>query len=55
MLPLIPEERLLLETDSPFISFPYSHHDTLIKLRQLIIKEKGNVNLWNNFKKVLGG
>ena len=55
MLPLIPKERLLLETDSPFISFPYSHHDTLIKLRQLIIKEKGNVNLWNNFKKVLGG
>lgn len=55
MLPLIPEERLLLETDSPFISFPYSHHDTLTKLKQLIMEEKGNVNLWNNFKNVLGG
>lgn len=53
MLPLIPKERLLLETDSPFISFPYSHHETLIKLRQLITKEKENINLWNNFKTVL--
>ena len=29
MLALIPKERLLFETDSPFISFPDSHHDTL--------------------------
>lgn len=54
MLALIPKERLLLETDSPFISFPYSHHDTLNKICQLIKEEKEDVNMWNNFKNILG-
>lgn len=54
MLALIPKERLLLETDSPFISFPYSHHDTLNKICQLIKEEKEDVNMWNNFKIILG-
>lgn len=54
MLALIPNERLLLETDSPFISFPYSHHETLIKISQLIKGQKEDVNMWNNFKIVLG-
>lgn len=54
MLALIPKERLLLETDSPFISFPYSHHDTLNKICQLIKEEKEDVNMWNNFKSILG-
>lgn len=53
MLALIPKERLLFETDSPFISFPDSHHDTLNKIYQLIKEEKGNVNMWNNFKSIL--
>lgn len=52
-LALIPKERLLFETDSPFISFPYSHHDTLNKICQLIKEEKGDVNMWNNFKSIL--
>lgn len=54
MLALIPKERLLFETDSPFISFPYSHHDTLNKICQLIKEEKEDVNMWNNFKSILG-
>lgn len=53
MLALIPKERLLLETDSPFISFPYSHHNTLNKICQLIKEEKEDVNMWNNFKSIL--
>ena len=55
ILPLLPKERLLFETDSPFISFSYSHHETLIKLKQLIMEKKEDVNMWNNFKILLGG
>lgn len=54
MLALIPKERLLFETDSPFISSPYSHHETLAKINQLIKENKEDVNMWNNFKIVLG-
>lgn len=54
ILALIPKERLLLETDSPFISSTYSHHETLIKINQLIKENKKDVNMWNNFKIVLG-
>lgn len=55
ILPLLPKERLLFETDSPFTSFSYSHHETLIKLKQLIMEKKEDVNMWNNFKILLGG
>jgi TatD DNase family protein len=55
MFSLIPKERLLFETDSPFLSFQYSHSETLIKLRQLIIEEREDVNMWNNFRTVLEG
>lgn len=54
MLALIPKERLLFETDSPFISSPYSHHEALTNISQLIKEEKEEVNMWNNFKSVLG-
>ena len=54
MLALIPKERLLFETDSPFISSPYSHHETLAKINLLIKENKEDVNMWNNFKIVLG-
>lgn len=54
LLALIPKERLLLETDSPFISFPYSHHETLTKINQLVKEKKKDVNMWNNFRIVLG-
>ena len=53
MFSLIPKERLLFETDSPFLSFQHSHSETLIKLRQLIIEEREDVNMWNNFRTVL--
>ena len=55
MFSLIPKERLLFETDSPFLSFQHSHSETLIKLRQLIIEEREDVNMWNNFRTVLEG
>ncbi len=55
MLSLIPDERLLFETDSPFIPFSHSHHETLIKINQLIKEKKENINMWNNFKIILEG
>lgn len=54
MLELIPDERLLFETDSPFLSFQNSHHETLTRVSQLIKNRKRGVNMWNNFKTVLG-
>lgn len=53
LLALIPEERLLFETDSPFISSLCSHHETLTKIYQLIKEKKINVNMWDNFKIIL--
>ena len=53
MLALIPKERLLFETDSPFISFSYSHYETLTKINQFIKGKKVDVNMWNNFKAIL--
>lgn len=55
MLTLIPGDRLLLETDSPFITFSNSHHETLTKISQLIKEIRDDVNMWNNFESVLRG
>lgn len=54
ILPLVPEDRLLFETDSPFITFTYSHHETLTEICQLIKEKKKDVNMWNNFRNILG-
>ena len=53
LLPLIPAERLLLESDSPFIRFKTSHSNALLKLSKSIIEVKTNVALWGNFKALL--
>ena len=55
MLGLIPRDRLLLETDSPFITFSHSHYETLYKINQFINEKKIDINMWNNFRSVLGG
>ena len=54
ILPLIPEDRLLFETDSPFITFTYSHHEALTEICQLIKEKKKDVDMWNNFRNILG-
>ena len=53
LLPLIPKERLLLETDSPFTYCQKTHHHTLENIMRLIKKEKENVDLWCNLKTIL--
>ena len=53
LLPLIPAERLLLESDSPFIRFKTSHPNALLQLSESIREVKTNVSLWGNFKALL--
>jgi Tat protein secretion system quality control protein TatD with DNase activity len=53
LLPLIPAERLLLESDSPFIRFKMSHPNALLQLSESIREVKTNVTLWGNFKALL--
>ena len=53
LLPLIPKERLLLETDSPFTYCQKTHSHTLDNIMRLIKKEKENVDLWCNLKTIL--
>lgn len=55
LLSLIPEERILLETDSPFVSSIYSHHEALAIIDQCLRTHHKNVNLWENFRAILGG
>lgn len=54
LLPNIPSERILLETDSPFISFKTTHKDALLNLKDLLRREKRDIELWGNFKTILG-
>lgn len=53
LLPYIPKERLLLETDSPFTYGRGTHAETLEKIRVQLEGSRDELSLWNNFKKVL--
>ena len=53
LLPLIPAERLLIESDSPFVRFKTSHSKALLSLSETIKEAKTNVALWENFKVLL--
>jgi TatD DNase family protein len=53
LLPLIPKERLLLETDSPFTYNQNTHFNTLAKVVHSIKGEKENIDIWNNFRNLL--
>lgn len=53
LLPLIPADRLLIESDSPFLRFKTSHSNTLLTLCETIKDVKTNVTLWENFKAIL--
>lgn len=53
LLPLIPNERILLESDSPFIDFPTSHSNYLKTLIGRLEKEKCGIDIWGNFNKIL--
>lgn len=52
LLPLIPSDRILLESDSPFIKYDTSY-TSLVHLQHSVENEKINIVLWDNFKKIL--
>lgn len=53
MLPLIPADRLLLETDSPFTKSYGTHSGVLRSVKETLEEKIDGLSLWNNFKKVL--
>lgn len=53
LLSLIPSERLLLETDSPFTNLRCSHSETLKYVKDFLERQKDSISLWENFKRVL--
>ena len=53
LLPSIPKERLLLETDSPFTYNQQTHFNTLAKVVHFIKGKKEDINIWNNFRNLL--
>ena len=52
LLPLIPSDRILLETDSPFIDFNYSHTKTLQSISSVIKEYMPDIDIWSNFRKI---
>ena len=53
LLSLIPSERLLLETDSPFTNLCSSQSETLKYVKDFLERQKDSLSLWENFKRVL--
>ena len=53
-LPLIPSNRILLETDSPFTTSSSSHYDTLCSIELALKTCKPDVDVWSNFRRILG-
>lgn len=53
LLPIIPNERLLLETDSPFTYGRGTHADTLCGIKVQLEGLRDELSLWNNFTRVL--
>lgn len=53
LLPIIPKERLLLETDSPFTNMVINHSSTLRVIKEMLERQNEGLSLWENFKKLL--
>lgn len=53
MLDLIPNERVLIETDSPFTYLQGSYSNTLSRIENILVENKNGVDVWNNFKEIL--
>lgn len=54
LLPIIPSNRLLLETDSPFTYFKRSHSETLSGIESYLRSYKPDLDIWANFRRLLG-
>ena len=55
MLPLIPSSRLLIETDSPFTHYLGSYDEHLKSIKEDLQHYKPEVDVWTNFRRLLGG
>lgn len=53
LLPLIPADRLLIETDSPFTYFNGSHSETLKGIEQKLKVHRPDIDAWGNFMRLL--
>jgi len=53
LLSLIPNERILLETDSPFVDISTTHSNYLNTLICMLENEKRGIDIWSNFNKIL--
>lgn len=54
LLALIPDKLLLIETDSPFTNFNSNHSETLMCIEQELKLHKPYVDVWSNFRVLLG-
>lgn len=53
VLPLIPNNRILIETDSPFTNYHGTHSKTISNVAFELKKEKPGLDLWQNFNDLL--
>ena len=53
LLDLIPKERVLIETDSPFTYLYGSYSNTLSRIKKFLKENKEGVDVWGNFKEIL--
>ena len=53
LLDIIPKERVLIETDSPFTYLYGSYINTLSRIEKVLKENKKEVDVWDNFKAIL--
>ena len=53
LLPIIPSDRILLETDSPFTFLRRTYTNTLKQIESSVRAQRQDVDVWDNFIKVL--
>lgn len=54
MLPMIPSNRLLIETDSPFTRYVGAYDEHLRSIKDELRSYKPEVDVWANFRRALG-
>jgi TatD DNase family protein len=54
LLPIIPSDRILIETDSPFTFLNQSYINTLKQIEVAVKTQRQDVDVWENFRRVLG-
>ena len=54
MLPLIPANKILIETDSPFTTFSGTHTQTLHRIKNRLTAYKAGIDVWKNFRSLWG-